>query len=155
MVWDISQGEIVVEEYIQKLLFIHDNFGMAMRRLSIIDLKGGKQPISNKDNSINIILNGEIYNYLELRNKLIKLGYTFKTNSDTEVIIHLYEEYGTDSVNYLNGMFAFALWDSNLEKLWIVRDRLGIKPLVYFNYNGSLVFGSTISSITDFKQLST
>ena len=125
--------------------------GMAMRRLSIIDLPGGHQPITNEDGSIHLILNGEIYNYIELRRDLEKLGHIFRTKSDVEVLIHLYEEYGVKAVEYLNGMFAFALWDENRESLWLGRDRLGIKPLVYASSDEKFSFASTLTALL--KQL--
>src|SRR5215210_6554751 len=100
---------------------------LGMRRLSIIDLKGGQQPIYNSDGSKFIVFNGEIYNYRELRKELESRGYQFKTNSDTETILHAYEEYGTGCVRHLRGMFAFAIWDKNAESLFIARDRVGKK----------------------------
>ena len=90
---------------------VKESFGIGMRRLSIIDLQGGHQPISNSKNDVHLVANGEIYNFQDLRISLEKLGYKFKTNSDVEVILHLYEEYGHDAINYLNGMFAFAIYD--------------------------------------------
>jgi asparagine synthase (glutamine-hydrolysing) len=117
---------------------------LSMTRLSIIDLTTGHQPISNEDGSIWIVFNGEIYNFQELRVKLIAKGHTFKTNSDTEAIVHLYEEYGVDCLQHLEGMFAFALWDSNKERLFIARDRLGEKPLHWGVFDGKLIFGSEI-----------
>ena len=127
--------------------YINKNFGMCMRRLSIIDIEGGKQPISNDKKNIFVVLNGEIYNFIELRTKLQNKGYTFSTLSDTEVIIHLYEEYGIEAVNHLNGMFAFALWDNSNHILWIARDRMGIKPLVYYFDKQIMIFSSTLTSI--------
>ncbi len=127
--------------------YIKDFFGMAMRRLSIIDLVGGHQPISNEDGTIWVIQNGEIYNYIELRQDLEQRGHLFVTDSDTEVLVHLYEEYGLEAVNRLNGMFAFALWDLKKKRLWLVRDRLGIKPLVYFEHAGGLVFASNLLAL--------
>ena len=127
--------------------YIKDNFGMAMRRLSIIDMDSGHQPIANSNGTINVVFNGEIYNYIELRKKLEQKGYEFSTNSDTEVLIHLYEEYGLDSVDYLNGMFAFSIWDNSIKRLWVVRDRIGIKPLVYFINDNQFVFASTLSAL--------
>ena len=126
---------------------------IAMRRLSIIDLNTGHQPISNEDESIWMVCNGEIYNYKELQNKLIKLGHQFKTNSDSEVIIHLYEEYGQDLVNHLNGMFGFALWDRNKNKLIIARDQLGVKPLYYYQDDDRLIFASELKSILTQKSI--
>jgi len=127
--------------------YINNNFGMAMRRLSIIDIDFGHQPIANKNGTINVVFNGEIYNYIELRKDLEQKGYRFSTNSDTEVIIYLYEEFGLDSVDYLNGMFVFAIWDSTKKRLWIARDRLGIKPLVYFFNDKQFVFASTLTAL--------
>ena len=133
--------------------FVHSNFGIGMRRLSIIDVDGGHQPLFNEDNSISLVLNGEIYNYKELRSKLISKGHIFKTNSDSEVVIHLYEEYGNKAVDYLNGMFAFALLDIKKSKIWIVRDRIGIKPLFYFRNENDFYFASDIRALR--KSIST
>ncbi len=121
--------------------------GLGMTRLSIIDRSGGFQPIYNEDKSMWIVFNGEIYNFQELRNNLQSQGHSFYTNSDTETILHLYEEYGDNCVNHLRGMFAFAIWDKKAQKLFIARDRLGIKPLHYFFDENSLVFGSEIKSL--------
>src|SRR5262245_26225915 len=121
--------------------------GLAMRRLSIIDLAGGRQPIHNEDATVWVVFNGEIYNYRELRAELVRRGHRFETNSDTEVIVHLYEEHGDRFVQYLRGMFAFALWDAPRKRGLVVRDRLGIKPLFYAEANGALVFGSEIKAV--------
>jgi asparagine synthase (glutamine-hydrolysing) len=126
---------------------IKGNAGLGIRRLSVIDIKKGHQPISNEDNSIWIVYNGEIYNYKELRQELVKKRHKFKTNSDTEVIIHLYEEFGRELVTRLNGMFAFALWDSKRQTLLLARDRAGIKPLFYYIGRDRLVFGSEMKSL--------
>ena len=123
------------------------NTGLAMRRLSIIDLNTGNQPISNEDNSIWVVLNGEIYNYVEIRKDLQARGHIFRTKSDTEVIVHLYEEKGIKGLDDLNGMFAFALYDSKKNILWIVRDRLGIKPLYYAKFKNKLIFSSDLNSL--------
>ncbi|MCU0574513.1 MAG: asparagine synthase (glutamine-hydrolyzing) [Syntrophobacteraceae bacterium] len=126
---------------------VHDRVGMAMRRLSIIDLAGGAQPIYNEDRSVWVVFNGEIYNYRELRRELESAGHVFRTNSDTEVIVHAYEELGPDFPNALNGMFAFSLHDARRRKLVLARDHIGIKPLYYF-FNGSvMVWGSEIKAI--------
>ena len=117
------------------------------RRLSIIDLASGTQPIHNEDRSLWIVFNGEIYNYPELRDKLIEKGHIFTTRSDTEVIVHLYEEYGVDCLSKLNGMFAFALWDTGEQSLLLARERLGIKPLHYLKYPGGLIFGSELKAL--------
>lgn len=121
--------------------------GLGMTRLSIIDIVGGFQPIHNEDKSIWIVFNGEIYNFKLLRKELEILGHKFYTDSDTEVIIHLYEEYGDGCVEKLRGMFVFAIWDIRKERLFISRDRLGIKPLHYFFNGKQIVFGSEIKSI--------
>lgn len=121
--------------------------GLAHTRLSIIDLSGGDQPIHNEDKSVWIIFNGEIFNYPELRKDLLEKGHQFYTKSDTEVIIHLYEEYGTDLFEHLNGQFAFAIWDQNKQSLLLGRDRMGIRPLFYHLNNRRLVFASEIKAI--------
>ncbi|HEX6803387.1 MAG TPA: asparagine synthase (glutamine-hydrolyzing) [Terriglobales bacterium] len=128
-------------------IFAKQNTGLGMRRLSIIDLAGGHQPIFNEDGSIWIVFNGEIYNFPELRPGLEAAGHRFTTNTDTEVIVHLYEEMGAECVQKLRGMFAFALYDERRNKLLIARDRLGKKPLHYAHVNGRLLFGSEIKSI--------
>lgn len=127
--------------------FRQNGVGLAMRRLSIIDLKGGHQPIHNEDRTVWVVLNGEIYNYRELRTSLAKQGHRFATNSDTEVIVHLYEQYGDQLVHHLRGMFAFALWDARRKRGLVVRDRLGVKPLFYAHIGGSLLFGSEIKAL--------
>jgi len=128
-------------------VFLDEFVAIGMRRLSIIDLAGGRQPISNEDGTITVVFNGEIYNYRELRNRLRTNGHILTTSSDTEVIVHLYEELGDDCVKELRGMFAFAIWDSARQRLFIARDRLGIKPLYYKHHRGSLIFGSEIKAI--------
>ncbi|MGC1649515.1 MAG: asparagine synthase (glutamine-hydrolyzing), partial [Candidatus Sulfotelmatobacter sp.] len=124
-----------------------ENVGMGMRRLSIIDLAGGRQPIYNEDRSICVVFNGEIYNFPELRNQLENRGHEFYTHSDTEVIVHLYEEMGVDCVTKLRGMFAIALYDENRRSLLLARDRLGKKPLYYALLDGRLYFGSEIKAM--------
>ncbi len=121
--------------------------GLGMRRLAIIDVAGGHQPISNEDGSIWIVLNGEIYNYRELRANLEEQGHLFKTQSDTETIVHLYEEQGVGCVHALRGMFAFAIWDSRVRRLFLARDRLGIKPLFYAFDGKRLLFASEMKAI--------
>lgn len=123
------------------------NAGIGMRRLSIIDRESGHQPIPNEDRSIWVVLNGEIYNHEELRKGLEQKGHVFRTASDTEPIVHLYEEFGESCVQYLRGMFAFAIWDERRQVLLIARDRLGIKPLFFADTGKKLVFGSEIKSI--------
>src|SRR5712691_13331017 len=124
--------------------FVEGNVGLAMRRLSIIDIRTGQQPISNEDESLWIVYNGEIYNHRELRSKLEARSHYYRTKSDTETIIHLYEEYGRDCVQHLRGMFAFAIWDTKQKRLFIARDRLGIKPLYYRMSADTFLFGSEI-----------
>lgn len=121
--------------------------GIGMRRLSIVDLATGHQPISNEDGSLWIVFNGEIYNHLSLREQLIARGHAYRTHSDTETIVHLYEEYGRDCVQHLRGMFAFAIWDRNKRTLFIARDRLGIKPFYYKLTPERLLFGSEIKVV--------
>jgi asparagine synthase (glutamine-hydrolysing) len=130
--------------------FLTDGVALGMRRLSIIDLAGGAQPISGEDGSVTIVFNGEIYNFQELRPELEKRGHVFKTHSDTETIVHAYEEYGTACANHLRGMFAFAIWDEKKREVYIARDRVGKKPLYYTVTPGqTLVFGSEIKSILE------
>ena len=124
--------------------------GIGMRRLSIVDLATGHQPLSNEDGTVWIVFNGEIYNHAELREKLQALGHQYRTHSDTETIVHLYEEYGPDCVQHLRGMFAFAIWDARRQRLFIARDRLGIKPLYYHLTSQQIVFGSEIKVILAF-----
>jgi len=127
--------------------FLEGNVGLAMRRLSIIDIKTGHQPISNESNDIWIVYNGELYNHQELRKGLEARGHHYRTHSDTETIVHLYEEYGRDCVKHLRGMYAFAIWDRPKRRLFIARDRLGIKPL-YYRFDGkTLLFASEIKAI--------
>ena len=117
------------------------------RRLSIIDLAAGHQPMSNEDGTVWIAFNGEIYNYRELRPDLEARGHTFATHTDTECIVHLYEEYGPDCVHHLRGMFAFAVWDDRQRRLFIARDRLGQKPLYYRQESNRLLFASELKAI--------
>lgn len=134
--------------------YLKDNVGLAMRRLAIIDLSSGQQPIHNQDRTAWIVFNGEIYNYLELREKLEKLGHTFYTNSDTEAIVHAYDQYGTDCPKHLRGMFVFAIWDRRTQELFIARDRVGKKPLLYAQVNGQFVFGSEFSALLQHPDIS-
>ncbi|RMD58150.1 MAG: asparagine synthase (glutamine-hydrolyzing), partial [Nitrospirae bacterium] len=127
--------------------YIKDNVGLGMRRLKIIDLLRGDQPIHNEDATIWIVFNGEIYNYRELRGELKRKGHLFTTNTDTEVIVHLYEELGINCVERLRGMFAFSIWDEKQKRLILSRDRVGKKPLYYAQHDGSLMFGSEIKAI--------
>lgn len=127
--------------------YIDGNVGLGFRRLSIIDLKLGHQPLSNIDKSLWITFNGEIYNYKGLKFDLIKKGYRFRTSTDTEVIVNLYAEYGSECVKYLRGMFAFVIWDNRKKQLFGVRDRFGIKPFYYYIDNEKFVWGSEIKAI--------
>lgn len=127
--------------------YINGEIGLANRRLSIIDLSTGKQPIANEDDSIWIVFNGEIYNYPELREDLLRRGHQFRTKTDTEVIIHLYEEYGVESVKRLRGMFTFAIWDIPRKRLVIARDPLGQKHMYYQFRNGRFIFGSEMKAL--------
>ena len=120
---------------------------LGMTRLSIIDLGGGHQPLSNEDGTIWVVFNGEIFNYLELREELERRGHQFRTSSDTETLVHAYEEYGVDFPQKLNGMFAIALWDARKRTLLLIRDRFGVKPLFYSTLGDALVFGSEIKAI--------
>lgn len=123
--------------------------GLGFRRLSIIDLQGGHQPILNEDGSAAIVFNGEIYNYRDLSRTLADAGHRFKTRSDTETILHAYEQYGDECVHQLRGMFAFAIWDSSRRRMLLVRDRLGIKPLYYYQGRDFLAFASEIKSLLE------
>lgn len=128
-------------------IFAADGVGLGMRRLSIIDLDGGKQPITNEDGSIIVVFNGEIYNYQQLTRELQQAGHVFATASDTEVIVHLYETYGADCVEKLRGMYGFALWDARNKRLLLARDRLGIKPLYYTQQGDRLIWSSEIKAL--------
>jgi asparagine synthase (glutamine-hydrolysing) len=130
-------------------VWVEDGIALGMRRLSIIDLTGGHQPIFNEDRSILVVFNGEIYNYRELQKKLQEQGHHFHTNSDTEVIVHAYEKYGDDCVKHLRGMFTFAIWDRKRQRLLAARDRFGKKPLNYYWDGQRLIFGSEIKSILE------
>ena len=128
--------------------YVKGNVGLAMRRLSIIDLASGQQPIPNEDGTKWIVFNGEIYNYQALREGLLERGHKLQTKSDTEVVVHLYDEYGADCLTHLRGMFAFAIWDENERSLFIARDRVGKKPLLYSHQsNGDLIFGSEFQAL--------
>jgi asparagine synthase (glutamine-hydrolysing) len=127
--------------------FVADSVGFGFRRLSIIDLAAGHQPLANEDGSVWIVFNGEIYNYQELRELAIGKGHQFKTHSDTEVIVHLYEEFGIDCLQKLRGMFAFAIWDGRTKSLLLARDRVGIKPLYFHKSESAIVFASEIKAI--------
>jgi asparagine synthase (glutamine-hydrolysing) len=128
-------------------VYVERGVGMGHRRLSIIDVAGGHQPISNEDGTIWVLLNGEIYNYPELREGLLARGHHFTTRSDTEAIVHLYEDYGEECFTHLRGMFAIALWDSSKQKLLLARDRAGEKPLFYYHDGDRVLFGSELKAI--------
>lgn len=134
-------------------VYLGDGVALGMRRLSIIDLEGGRQPISNEDGSVWIVFNGEIYNYRELRRDLEQRGHIFKTDSDTETIVHLYEEHGPRCVERLRGMFAFAIWDERARQLLLARDRLGIKPLYYADRGNEIVFASELKPILQLSRV--
>lgn len=127
--------------------YVDREIGLGHRRLSIIDVEGGAQPIGNEDETLKVVFNGEIYNFIELRRELEGLGHRFKTRSDTEVIVHAYEQWGTDCVRRFNGMFAFALWDTRKRELFLARDHLGIKPLYYVAIGDRLLFGSEVKAL--------
>lgn len=127
--------------------YTDNNISLGNVRLSIIDTSiKGKQPISNEEGNITIVFNGEIYNYIELRAQLEMKGHTFISNTDTEVIVHTYEEYGEECVNYFNGAFAFAIWDYNKKELFMARDRMEIKQLYYYHKNERFIFASKIKA---------
>lgn len=155
----ITNNQDVIENMLKKIThrgpddqgYYQDScISLGMQRLSIIDLNSGKQPLFNEDKSLILIFNGEIYNYQNLRDKLISLGHIFNTNSDSEVIIHGYEEYGNDVVNHLIGMFAFAIYNLHTNKLFLARDIFGIKPLFYTIINNQLVFASEIKALFEY-----
>jgi asparagine synthase (glutamine-hydrolysing) len=153
-------GEKVAADLVQRMMdvishrgpdgegkYVHGPVGLGHRRLAIIDLNTGAQPMCNEDKTVWIVFNGEIYNYQDLRRDLIQKGHVFSSSTDTEVIIHSYEEYGVECLSRLQGMFAFALWDEKKKILFLARDRVGIKPLYYCDTGTALVFGSEIKSL--------
>jgi asparagine synthase (glutamine-hydrolysing) len=131
----------------QNILLLPKNAGLGHTRLSIIDLISGKQPLANEDQTIYIVFNGEIFNYRELTSYLTNKGHVFRTNSDTEVIVHLYEEYGVECVQQLNGQFAFAIWDTRTQTLFLARDRVGIKTIYYLADSEKIIFASELKTI--------
>ncbi len=133
--------------------FVDGNAGLGHRRLSIIDRSGGRQPIFNEDESVTVVFNGEIYNYADLTTNLVSRGHRFATRSDTETIVHAYEEYGLDCMKDFRGMFAFAIWDRRLKRLLLVRDRLGIKPVYYYAGKNFFVFASEIKSLLEHPEV--
>ena len=130
-----------------------DGIGLGMRRLSIIDLHTGRQPIHNEDGSVWVVFNGELYNCAQQRRELERLGHSFYTSTDTEIIVHLYEEYGMRCMEKMRGMFCFALWDERRKKLLIARDRLGIKPLYYAEVGGRLIFASELKAVLQVPEI--
>src|SRR5437763_1275625 len=127
--------------------YVGDGVGLGIQRLRVIDLVTGDQPIFNEDRSIAVVLNGEIYNYRELRSRLQARGHRFASDGDTEVIAHLYEEHGPDLVHSLHGMFALAIWDAKRRQLVLARDRVGKKPLFYCEREGELSFASELNAL--------
>jgi asparagine synthase (glutamine-hydrolysing) len=134
--------------------YVDGDVGLAHARLSIIDVGGGHQPMCNEDGTVWITFNGEVFNYVELRAELIARGHTFKTNSDTEVIVHLYEERGADCVQALNGDFAFAIWDARRQRLVLARDRAGVRPLYYAVRDGAVAFASEVKALLEVPGIS-
>src|SRR5438094_9763284 len=130
------------------------NVGLAFNRLRIIDLAAGAQPMANEDETAWIVFNGEIYNFVELREKLSEAGHRFRTRSDTEVVLHAWEEYGEECVNHLRGMFAFAIWDDKEKQLFAARDRVGIKPFYYYIDGQRFAFASEIKSLLEIPAIS-
>ena len=135
-------------------IFAGPPIGLGMRRLSIIDVDGGHQPIQNEDGTVSVVFNGEIYNFRSLREELERRGHRFKTKTDTEVIVHAYEEDGPDCVKHFNGIFSFAIWDHRLRRLVLARDRMGVKPLYYVQVGAKLAFASEIKSLLTLPEVS-
>ncbi|MGH9203056.1 MAG: asparagine synthetase B family protein, partial [Vicinamibacterales bacterium] len=127
--------------------------GLGMRRLSIVDLAGGQQPFNNETDTIQLVANGEIYNFADLRKDLEASGHTFRSRSDIEVLVHAYEEWGTDFLGRLRGMFAFAIWDRRQKRLLLVRDRLGIKPVYYYLGEDFIAFASEIKALLELPEI--
>ena len=161
----IDNAEAVLEQMMDRIRhrgpdaggkYLNDEIALGHRRLSIIDItEQGDQPIFNEDRSMVLVFNGEIYNYQEIRKELLAAGHTFQTETDSEVLIHGYEEYGTELLNKLRGMFSFVIWDDNKKELFGARDFFGIKPMYYAQMGGSFLFGSEIKSFLphpDFKK---
>ena len=166
IVGKVSSGDRVERRLIERMcslvehrgpdargLYLAEGVGLGIQRLRVIDVETGDQPIFNEDRSIAVVLNGEIYNYKALRRDLLRGGHVFSTNGDTEVIAHLYEELGDACVDHLDGMFAFALWDSPNRRLTLARDRIGKKPVIYAEKNGDLWFGSEIRAVLEAPEL--
>jgi asparagine synthase (glutamine-hydrolysing) len=134
-------------------IYVNRNIGLGNVRLSIIDLAKGQQPLSDNDETCWIVYNGEIFNYIELKNELLKKGHRFNTESDTEVLLHLYREYGSDCLNMLNGQFAFAIWNNLNQELFLARDRVGIRPLFYIKEKNTLLFASEMKCLFEFENI--
>ena len=155
----IDNSNVVLEKMMDRIKhrgpdaegsYIDSNIALGHRRLSIIDVSSqGDQPIYNEDSSMVLVFNGEIYNYKKIREKLVEAGHVFKTNTDSEVLIHGYEEYGVNLLNMLRGMFSFIIWDKNKKELFGARDFFGIKPMYYAEMNGTFMFGSEIKSFLE------
>ncbi|WP_291864620.1 asparagine synthase (glutamine-hydrolyzing) [Maribacter sp.] len=137
----------------QSGVYLSNKIGLGSVRLSIVDLETGTMPLSNEEESLWIVFNGEIFNHPELKEELVQKGHTFKTTSDTEVIVHLYQEYGPDFISQLNGQFAIAIWDTIKEELFLARDRVGIRPFFYTQVNGAFVFASEIKAFLEYPEL--
>lgn len=135
-------------------IFVGPSIGLGMRRLSIIDVDGGHQPIQNEDGSVSVVFNGEIYNFQSLREELERRGHRFKTRTDTEVIVHAYEEDGPDCVKHFNGIFTFAIWDHRRRRLVLARDRMGVKPLYYVQIGAKLAFASEVKALLTLPEVS-
>lgn len=159
-VYNVQSGALVLRETIERMVhpishrgpddsgvYFSENVGLGFARLSIIDLSGGHQPMSNEVGSVWLVFNGEIWNYQELRQILLEKGHCFRTSSDSETVVHTYEEYGVDCVEHLHGMFSFAIWDAPRKRLLLARDRVGKKPLYYTRVDGDLQFASEIKSL--------
>ena len=131
----------------QRGIYTDKHAGLAHTRLSIIDVATGQQPMHNEDRSLSIVFNGEIFNYIELRQSLLQKGRRFTTQSDTEVILRMYEEMGENCVHHFNGQWAFAIWDARKERLFLSRDRLGVRPLFYTSANQAFLFGSEVKAL--------
>ena len=132
--------------------FVGEGVAMGMRRLSIIDVAGGSQPICNEDGTVTVVFNGEIYNHHQLRRELTAAGHRFATRSDTEVLVHLYESHGPEMVRHLHGMFAFSIWDSRRQRLFLARDRTGMKPLSYALRGDGIVYCSELRALYAFDR---
>jgi asparagine synthase (glutamine-hydrolysing) len=127
--------------------FFSGHVGLGIRRLAIVDVDHGNQPIHNEEKTLWIVYNGEIYNFQNVKNELVKLGHSFYTDTDTEILLHAYEEWNQECLKLLNGMFAFAIWDTKKKRLFLARDRLGIKPLYYYSSSQNFLFASEIKAL--------